>query len=46
MLQLEDDPHNTVALHVIGEFLYGNTAEDVSCIFYFFMNWFTVRLCV
>jgi len=30
MLQLEDDPHNTVAFHVIGEFLYGNTAEDVS----------------
>jgi len=27
---LEDDPHNSIAFHVIGEFLYGNTAEDVS----------------
>jgi len=30
VLQLEDDPHNTIAFHVIGEFLYGHTAEDVS----------------
>jgi len=32
MLQLEDNPHDTIAFHVIGEFLYGNTAEDV-CVF-------------
>ena len=29
-LQLEDQPHNTIAFQVIGEFLYGNTSADVS----------------
>lgn len=29
LLSLENDPHNSVAFMIIGDFLYGNTLEDV-----------------
>lgn len=29
-MQLEDQPHDTMAFVMIGDFLYGNGKEDVS----------------
>lgn len=45
--QLEDRPHDTIAFHVIGEFLYGYTKEDVSKIFesfIYFRRYCTLKL--